>query len=111
MPSAPSTELTTGSSGQRLSAEDVRYAATLTHLSLTDEEVESMRSQLSTVLDFFQTLQQVDTTGVEPTGSPTDVRSVMRDDEPTPSLTRSEALANAPHTEDDYVRVLPVLGR
>jgi aspartyl-tRNA(Asn)/glutamyl-tRNA(Gln) amidotransferase subunit C len=93
-----------------LSADDVRYVALLTHLSLTDDEVNSMRSQLSTVLDFFQTLQQVDTSGVEPTGSPTDVNTVMRDDEPTPSLSRAETLANAPHTEDDYVRVLPVLG-
>jgi len=93
-----------------LSADDVRYVARLTHLSLTDEEVESLRSQLSTALDFFQTLQQVDTTGVEPTGSPTDVSSVMREDVATPSLTRAETLANAPHTEDDYVRVLPVLG-
>ena len=92
-----------------LSADDVRYVARLTHLSLTDEEVESLRSQLSTALDFFQTLQQVDTTGVEPTGSPTDVSSVMREDVATPSLTRAETLANAPHTEDDYVRVLPVL--
>lgn len=88
----------------------MRYVALLTHLSLTDDEVNSMRSQLSTVLDFFQTLQQVDTSGVEPTGSPTDVNTVMRDDEPTPSLSRAETLANAPHTEDDYVRVLPVLG-
>jgi aspartyl-tRNA(Asn)/glutamyl-tRNA(Gln) amidotransferase subunit C len=93
-----------------LSADDVRYVALLTHLSLTDDEVESLRSQLSTVLDFFQTLQQVDTTGIEPTGSPTEVSSVMRDDEPIPSLTRAATLANAPHTEDDYVRVLPVLG-
>ena len=88
----------------------MRYVALLTHLSLTDDEVNSMRSQLSTVLDFFQTLQQVDTSGVEPTGSPTDVSTVMRDDDPTSSLSRSETLANAPHTEDDYVRVLPVLG-
>ncbi len=88
----------------------MRYVALLTHLSLTDDEVNSMRSQLSTVLDFFQTLQQVDTSGVEPTGSPTDVSTVMRDDEPIPSLSRAETLANAPHTEDDYVRVLPVLG-
>ena len=93
-----------------LSADDVRYVALLTHLSLTDDEVNSMRSQLSTVLDFFQTLQQVDTSGVEPTGSPTDISTVMRDDDPTSSLSRSETLANAPYTEDDYVRVLPVLG-
>ena len=93
-----------------LSADDVRYVAQLTHLSLTDEEVEKLRAELSACLTHFQTLQEVDTTGVEPTGHSTDVVSVMRDDEPRDSLPRSEILANAPHSEDDYVRVLPILG-
>lgn len=94
---------------ERLSAEDVRHVAALTHLSLTDEEVERLRSQLSVVLDHFQSLQAVETAGVEPTGHSTDVRSVMRDDEPGDSLKRADVLANAPHTEDDYFRVRPVL--
>ncbi len=93
-----------------LSADDVRHVARLTHLSLTDDEVEKLRSELSVCLTYFQTLQQVDTAGVEPTGHSTDVTSVMREDEPRDSLPRSEVLANAPHSEDDYVRVLPVLG-
>ena len=93
-----------------LSADDVRHVAALTHLALTDEEVERMRSQLSAVLEHFQSLQAVDTTGVEPTGHSTDVRSIMRDDEPGDSLDRSSVLANAPHSEDDYFRVRPVLG-
>jgi aspartyl-tRNA(Asn)/glutamyl-tRNA(Gln) amidotransferase subunit C len=94
-----------------LSAEDVRYVAQLTHLALTDEEVESLRTQLSAVLAHFQTLQQIDTDGVEPTGHSTDVNTVMRDDEPGASLPRPDVLANAPGIEDDYVRVLPVLGQ
>ncbi|MCH8102889.1 MAG: Asp-tRNA(Asn)/Glu-tRNA(Gln) amidotransferase subunit GatC [Chloroflexi bacterium] len=93
-----------------LSADDVRHVARLTHLSLTDYEVEKLRAELSSCLTFFQTLQEVDTTGVEPTGHSTDARSVMREDEPRDSLPRSEVLANAPHSEDDYVRVLPVFG-
>ena len=95
---------------ERLSAKDVRHVAALTHLSLTDEEVERMRSQLSAVLDHFQSLQTIDTAGVEATGHSTDVHSVMRDDEPRDSLQRADVLANAPHTEDDYFRVRPVLG-
>lgn len=93
-----------------LSADDVRHVAKLTHLALTDDEVEKLRADLSSCLAFFQTLQEVDTTGVEPTGHSTDATSVMREDEPRDSLPRSEILSIAPHTEDDYVRVLPVLG-
>ena len=93
-----------------LSADDVRHVARLTHLSLADDEVEKLRTELSVVLEYFETLQQVDTTGVEPTGHSTNVTSVMRDDEPRDSLPRPDVLANAPHSEDDFVRVLPVLG-
>ena len=93
-----------------LSADDVRHVARLTHLSLTDDEVEKLRAELSSCLAYFQTLQEVDTTGVEPTGHSTNVTSVMREDEPRDSLPRTDVLANAPHSEDDYVRVLPVLG-
>ncbi len=68
-----------------------------------------MRLQLSAVLDHFQSLQAIDTSDVEPTGHSTEIRSVMRDDEAEECLRRDEVLANAPHTEDDYFRVLPPL--
>ncbi len=93
-----------------LSADDVRHVARLTHLSLTDDEVEKLRADLSVVLKHFEALQDLDTSDVEPTGHSTNVTSVMREDEPRDSLPRSDVLANAPQTEDDYVRVLPVLG-
>ena len=93
-----------------ISADDVRYIAALTHLHLTDDEIEVMRSDLSTVLEHFESLQGIDTTGVEPTGHSTDVRSVMRDDEPRDSLSRKCVLANVPEVEDDYFRIRPILG-
>ena len=92
-----------------LSSEDVRHTAALLHLSLSEDEIEELRSQLSSVLEHFQSLQKIDTDGVEPTGHSTDVNTVLRDDLPRDSLNRDEVLANAPQSEDDYVRVLPVL--
>lgn len=93
-----------------LPRDEVLHVAGLTHLSLSDEEVERLGSQLSAVLAHFQSLQEVDTSDVEPTGHSTDVLSVMRDDEPGASLPRRQVLEGAPQTEDDYIRVLPVLG-
>lgn len=93
-----------------ISSDDVRYIAALTHLHLTEGEIEVMRSDLSTVLEHFESLQRIDTTEVEPTGHSTDVRSVMRDDEPSDSLSRKYVLANVPEVEDDYFRIRPILG-
>ncbi len=92
-----------------LSSEDVRHTAALLHLSLGEDEIEVLRSQLSSVLEHFQSLQKIDTDGVEPTGHSTDVNTVLRDDSPRDSLNRDDVLTNAPKTEDDFVRVLPVL--
>lgn len=93
-----------------LTADDVRHIAALTRLGLSDDEVDMMREQLSSILKVFESLQQVDTDGVEPTGHTTEVRTVMREDEAHESLTREQVLDNAPDSEAGYVRVRPILG-
>ena len=93
-----------------LTADDVRHIAALTRLGLSDDEVDMMRDQLSSILKVFESLQQVDTEGVEPTDHTTEVRTVMREDEAHESLTREQILDNAPDSEAGYVRVRPILG-
>lgn len=92
-----------------LSTEDVRHIALLARVRLTDAELEQMRAQLTDILAHFQSLADVDTEGVEPTGHSTDAHSVMRDDDPGPSLTREQVLANAPMQEGEFIRVKPVM--
>ena len=93
----------------RLSIEEVRHIALLARVAMTDEELERMRDQMSNILEQFDVLQQVDTKGVEPTGHFADLESVMRDDEVRPSASKEDVLANAPHREDDFLRVRAVL--
>ena len=95
---------------EELTADDVRHIAALTRLGLTDDEVEMMRGQLSSILKVFESLQQIDTDGVEPTGHTTEVRTVLRDDTARESLDRAEVLDNAPDSEAGFVRVRPILG-
>ena len=92
-----------------LTEEDVRHIARLAALRIDDDEVETMRSQLSDILAHFQTLAELDTEGVPPTGHTTDAHSVMRDDEDMPALDREQALANAPFVDGEFVRVRPVM--
>ena len=92
-----------------LSSDDIRHVARLAALRIDDDEVEMMRSQLSDILSHFQTLAELDTEGVPPTGHTTDAHSVMRDDDEMPALDREQTLANAPFVDGEFVRVRPVL--
>lgn len=93
----------------KLSREEVRHLAVLVRLGLSDDEVERLREQLSNILENFEILQQVDTTGVEPTAHCIALENVLRDDVPGPSLPPEQVLANAPDREEDYLKVRAVL--
>lgn len=92
-----------------LSEDDVKHIARLAALRISDDEVQTMRRQLSDILAHFQTLAELDTEGVPPTGHTTDAHSVMRDDEDMPALNREQTLANAPFVDGEFVRVRPVI--
>jgi aspartyl-tRNA(Asn)/glutamyl-tRNA(Gln) amidotransferase subunit C len=92
-----------------LTREEVLHVARLARIGLTDADVERFQQQLSTILEHFDVLRRFDTTGVEPTTHTLPLTGVMGDDEPRPSLTPEEVLANAPLTHDGYLRVRAVL--
>ena len=92
----------------RLTADEVRHVAELAKLRLTEAEIEQYASQLSAILDYAERLQEVDTSSVPPTPYILPVVNVMDDDEPRPSLSNAEALANAPDQEDGFFRVRAV---
>ena len=93
----------------RLTTEEVRHLAALARVGMTEDEIETMRDQMSNILENFDVLREVDTDSVEPTGHSVDVTSVMRDDVVAESSPRDEALANVPRREGDFVRVKAVL--
>ena len=92
-----------------LSVEDVRHIARLAALRIDEEEVQTMRRQLSDILAHFQTLAELDTEGVAPTGHTTDAHTVMREDDEMPAMDRNQTLSNAPFVDGEFVRVRPVI--
>jgi len=92
-----------------LTADDVRWVAHLARLEMNAAELETMARQLSSILDYVNQLQQVNTEGVEPLAHPLPIHNVFRDDFPAPCLTVDLALANAPDRRGDFYAVPPVL--
>jgi len=92
-----------------LTADQVRWVAHLARLELSDPELATMTRQLSSILDYVDLLQQVNTDGVEPLAHPLPIHNVFRDDEPQPSLPVADALANAPDRHGDFYGIPAVL--
>ncbi len=93
----------------KLNREEVLHIARLARVDLTEAEITRYSEQLSDLLEHFEVLQQVDTTGVPPTAQSIELRSVMREDQVEPSLPPADVLANAPRREGDLFRVRAVL--
>ena len=92
-----------------LTQEEVRHVAMLARLGLSDEEVETLRSQLGQVLEYIDILQAVDTSAVDPTAQVLSSRNVSRPDAARPSLPPDQALVNAPGREGEFFRVPAVM--
>jgi len=92
-----------------LTPEQGGWVAPLARLDLAPADRDRAARHLSAVLDYFDQLNRVETAGVEPLSHPLKVHNVFRPDEPRPSLTVDEALANAPDRRGDYFGVPAVL--
>ena len=87
--------------------DDVLHVARLARLGLRDGEAERLQTELSAILEAVGKVSELDLTDVPPTSHPLDVVNVWDEDEPRPSLTVEEALANAPERDGDAFRVPP----
>ena len=93
----------------RLTRDDVAKVALLGRLKLSDDELQQMTTQLGRVLEYVDILNEVDTVGVEPLAHPIELANVFRDDVERESLSREEALANAPKTDGRFFVVPAIL--
>ncbi len=93
-----------------LSHDEVRKIAELAKLDLTDAEVALYAGQLSDVLQYFQRLQEIDTSQIPPTASVLPLKNVFRPDVAGEPLSPEEVVANAADSLDHQFRVHAVFG-
>lgn len=92
-----------------LSAEDLRAIADLARLDLSDEDLQRYQQQLSAILGYFQKLEELDTSHIDPTSSVLPLTNVLRADVAGAALPLDEAVANAPDSDGGQFRVRAVL--
>jgi aspartyl-tRNA(Asn)/glutamyl-tRNA(Gln) amidotransferase subunit C len=93
----------------KISKQEVEHVARLARLELSEGEKDRLIDQLSNILTYVETLNGLDTKGVEPTSHVLDIKNVMRDDVSAPSLPQEQALANAPEKAAGHFKVPKII--
>lgn len=83
-----------------ISDETIEYVGILAKLELSEEEKEQAKKDMANMLDYIDTLNELDTSGVEPMSHVFPVNNVFREDVVTNGDDREEILANAPEAKD-----------
>ena len=94
---------------QMVARDEVLKIAALAKLHLSEEEVSLYTDQMNEILEYMKQLDELDTEDVEPLSHVLDQINMTRPDEEKTSLSRDEALQNAPETDGEYFIVPNVI--
>jgi aspartyl-tRNA(Asn)/glutamyl-tRNA(Gln) amidotransferase subunit C len=89
--------------------QQVQKIAHLARLEITPEEEERFTTQLSSILDYFEQLSELDTKDVPPTTRAIEISNITRPDKTIPYSSRDALLKEAPQPEEDFFRVPQIL--
>lgn len=92
-----------------IDAKIIEQISKLARLKITTEEASEYGQQLSKVLEHFQQISKIDTTGVDPLVTPAEIEFYARPDECFRETTTEEILANAPERAGNLFKVPPVV--
>lgn len=98
-----------------INREEVQHIAKLARLGITKKEEEKFQKDLSSILDYFNSLQELDVSGIEPTFHSTEhilkrKLSVEREDKEKPQTRKvvNQLIDSAPDKKDGYIKVKAV---
>lgn len=83
-----------------ISDETIEYVGILAKLELSQEEKEQAKKDMEKMLDYIDTLNELDTSGIEPMSHVFPVQNVFREDVVTNGDDREEILRNAPESKN-----------
>jgi aspartyl-tRNA(Asn)/glutamyl-tRNA(Gln) amidotransferase subunit C len=92
-----------------ISKEEILHVAALARLDIDDETIDKMSGQIQEILSYVDTLNRLDTEGVQCTSHAISLTNAFREDEEQGHLERERTLENAPQQEDGAFLVPKVI--
>ena len=94
----------------KITKDEVIYVAELARLDLDEASIDKFARQIGIILEYVDTLNQVDTKGVRPTSHAIFLTNAFLEDKERAHLSSDMALSNAPEKEDGAFVVPKVIG-
>lgn len=94
----------------KISDETIEYVGILAKLELSEEEKLAARSDMERMLDYIDTLNELDTEGIEPMSHVFPVNNVFREDVVTNGDRSKDTLKNAPLQKEQCFKVPKTIG-
>ncbi len=94
----------------KFSTSDVQHLASLSGLDLSDKQIVSLRSELDGIVEYIDSLSQLDIEGVEPTYQIGNMANIQRADDIVSVLgIREKLMSSSPDSLDNQIKVPKVL--
>ena len=94
----------------KITKEEVYHVANLARLALDQKKVSTYAAQAADILNYVDILNQVDTTGIQPTSHAISLTNAFRIDDSATGLSVEKAIANAPEKQDGAFIVPKIIG-
>lgn len=94
----------------KISDETIEYVGILAKLELSGQEKEDAKADMEKMLDYIDTLNELDTEGIEPMSHVFPVSNVFREDVAVNGDGSADTLANAPLKKDGSFEVPKTIG-
>jgi aspartyl-tRNA(Asn)/glutamyl-tRNA(Gln) amidotransferase subunit C len=95
----------------KITEEIVDHIAHLSRLQFVGKEKEAIMQDMQNIISFMDKLSEIPTDNVEPLIFMSDEVNRLREDVPEVTVTKEEALKNAPKKDSDYFRIPKVLDK
>jgi aspartyl-tRNA(Asn)/glutamyl-tRNA(Gln) amidotransferase subunit C len=98
-----------------ISQEEIKHIAQLAHLSLSQDELKKMEKELSVILNYFNSLKEIDVSKVKPAFYSEEEKALSLQEITRPDVTREEKgleeqlRKTAPYREGDFFKVRKVI--
>ncbi|MCK4745074.1 Asp-tRNA(Asn)/Glu-tRNA(Gln) amidotransferase subunit GatC [Candidatus Parcubacteria bacterium] len=91
-----------------LTTKEIKHIAKLARLELTAEEEEKFSRQISSILEYVEKINKLDTKGIEPISQITGLENAVREDDIIDSVIQSDILKSAPDRDGNLFKVKSV---
>lgn len=92
-----------------ISKEETKHISQLARIGVTEEDLEKLSKDLSSVLDWIKKMEEIDVSDVSPTNHITGMENVWREDQMVDFSSKEDLIDLFPEKKDGYDKVSSVL--